>query len=227
MFIDSFWCRPTATVSNIYPKLISALSLLVVLSGTANAGPINLALASNGSVATQSSTLSSLGNDGQLQVASRAIDGDRNGDFFSGRITHTDIEFQPWWEVTFGGGAGTVNEINIWNRTDCCTERLSDFNVFLSRGGNVVWSALGNAYNPNPLTSFFVPGIIGDTVRIQLNGTNYLSLAEVEVFANAVPEPTSIALVLCGIGLVGGFHLRRVRVRSNRENPLSAGCGLG
>jgi hypothetical protein len=82
----------------------------------------------------------------------------------------------------------------IWNRTDCCASRLSDYWVFVS---DTPFSATDNpatlqlragtfsnhqTATPNP--SIIVPvGTQGRYVRVQLSGTNYLSLAEVQVIS--------------------------------------------
>jgi hypothetical protein len=51
-------------------------------------------------------------------VASRAIDGITDGDYFSSRsVTHNETETDPWWEIDLQGGF-LVEEIRIWNRTD-------------------------------------------------------------------------------------------------------------
>ena len=184
----------------VFRVLIFCTSWIVV---PVYAIPVNVALESNGSVAVQSSTIGSPGSDGQLQVASRAIDGDTNGDWYSGRITHTNSELQPWWEVTFGSGPVIVNEIDVWNRTDCCVDRLDHFDLLLLHSGQVVWSSLHNPYTrASPEASFLLePLTVGDTVRVQLAGGNYLSLAEVQVWSEttSVPEPSTLALSALGL----------------------------
>jgi hypothetical protein len=168
----------------------------------------NDALSSNGGVATQSSTLAGPGNDGLPQEASRAINGDTNGDWASGKITHTESELFPWWQVTLGHGANPVDSINVWNRTDCCASRLDLFNIYLLKNGSVVWSSLGN-HPGAPESILQVGGIVGDTVRIQLNKADYLSLAEVQVNVSPVPEPGTWALWLAGLGVTGAALRQR------------------
>jgi len=83
--------------------------------------------------------------------------------------------------------------IEIWNRTDACQDRLDDFYVFVSDvpfvSGDLaatlaqsgVWSQhLVSVPDPNLMLPV---GRSGRYVRIQLGDTNYLSLAEVKVFA--------------------------------------------
>ena len=142
----------------------------------------NLAL---GKAATQSSTLGS--------GAALAVDGKTNGIYLAGSVTVTSPTANAWWQVDLGSFA-TVNSIVIWNRTDCCGDRLSDYWVFVSntpfgstdtpstlqsRAGT--WSS-HQTTAPNPSTTIAAGGAQGRYVRVQLTGTNYLSLAEVQVF---------------------------------------------
>jgi hypothetical protein len=82
----------------------------------------------------------------------------------------------------------------LWNRTDCCGDRLADYWVFVSNtpfGSTDTPSTLQSRTGtwgshqttaPNPSTVITVGGAQGRYVRVQLTGTNYLSLAEVQVF---------------------------------------------
>ncbi|GAA3200445.1 hypothetical protein GCM10010486_82870 [Nonomuraea roseoviolacea subsp. carminata] len=84
----------------------------------------NLAL---GRTATQSST-------GYSLSAERAVDGTTNGDLGLGSVTHTSenpLETNPWWQVDLGSSQ-PISSIKLWNRTDCCANRLRDFYVFAS-----------------------------------------------------------------------------------------------
>jgi hypothetical protein len=147
--------------------------------------PSNVAF---GKVATQSSTLAGYNTDG----ASVAVDGNTDGAFFDGSVTATNSEQNPWWQVDLGTSV-TVSSVTIFNRTDCCATRLSDYWVFVS---NTPFSAsdtpatLANragtfashqTTTPNPSVSIPV-NAPGRYVRVQLNTPNILSLAEVQVF---------------------------------------------
>lgn len=119
--------------------------------------------------------------------AARAIDGNANGSFSANSVTHTLVESQPWWQVDLRR-ARRIGEVILHNRSDCCAERLSDFDVKVSED-LVTWYAVGYAGSPSfPLR---VPiNKIGRYVRVQLRGTNPLSLAEVEVYTT----PENLAL---------------------------------
>jgi hypothetical protein len=138
-----------------------------------------------GKTVTQSSTaLNALGN--------RAVDGNTDGNFTSNSVSHTNFDANGWWQVDLATSA-IVNAVVIWNRTDCCGERLSDYWVFvsntpfaatdtpaalLSRSGT--WSSHQTS-QPSPSTTIVTGGVQGRYIRVQLTGTNYLSLAEVQV----------------------------------------------
>ena len=142
-----------------------------------------------GQSATQSSTLPG----SPTAVAASAVDGNTDGNFYDGSVTATNLETNAWWQVDLGTSA-TVNSIVIWNRTDCCSNRLSDYWVFVSNtpfSPTDTPSTLQNRVGtfsshqtaaPNPSTTIAAGGAQGRYVRVQLTGTNYLSLAEVQVF---------------------------------------------
>jgi hypothetical protein len=153
-------------------------------SGGQSGGTVqNIAL---GKPTSQSSTAGS-------GVSSRAVDGNTSGRYSDGSVTHTDSENVPWWRVDLGG-ASSVGSVVIFNRTDsCCLERLSNFNVdYLDSSGKVIatrrFAGVAPAQTKIDLSAQGV-----HAVRVRLNGTNPLSLAEVQVFGGAaggaVDEP--------------------------------------
>jgi hypothetical protein len=122
------------------------------------------------------------------------VDGNANGGFFSGSVTHTTFENNPWWQVDLGSSA-TVSSINIWNRTDaCCVSRLADFWVFVSntpfspsdtaatlQGRAGTWS-YHQTSAPSPSITIPANSAQGRYVRVQLGTSGLpLSLAEVQV----------------------------------------------
>jgi hypothetical protein len=155
---------------------------------TANGTPTNLALGKN---TYQSSTV--LGG-----VSSRAVDGNTSGNWVDNSITHTEYTPQPYWEVDLGNIAN-ITQIKLWNRTDGSTERLSNLRIFVS---DVSFAT--NDYNNNQagMGIYNFPGTIGVPstidinrtgryVRVQLGGTDYLSLAEVQIFGTVNPNSLS------------------------------------
>lgn len=144
------------------------------------AGGQNLALKKS---VRQSST--GFGGDAQ-----RAVDGDTNGDFTRGSVSHTTQEKEPWWEVDLGR-MEDIAEIRLWNRTDQHAARLANFYVFVSEWpffSNSLEAArqipaIWNSFHPGAVaTSDTIKvGAKGRFVRVQLRDNNFLSLAEVEV----------------------------------------------
>ena len=90
----------------------------------------DVALASRGAEASQSSTTHS-------QPAGNAIDGVTRPSAAIGGFTHTSEESNPWWKVNLGAPRD-IKKIVLWNRTDCCSDRLSYATVsILDKEGTV------------------------------------------------------------------------------------------
>lgn len=146
--------------------------------------PDSLANLALGKTATQSSIKDGLD-------ASRAVDGDTNGDLTLGSVTYTNFDQNAWWEVDLGA-VENIGIMNIYNRTDCCKNRLSNFYVFVS-DVPFVSTTLGDVLNQTGVTPYFFTehpntsislavNQTGRYVRVQLNGQHFLSLAEVEIY---------------------------------------------
>lgn len=118
---------------------------------------------------------------------SNAVDGNTDGNWQSNSVTHTisEGENNPWWTVDLGE-VYDIYKIRIWNRTDCCAERLDNFKILVkSLPAGEPWRGFisGTQRNScsNPLT--FEGKAEGRYVMIQLvNPKGILSLAEVEVY---------------------------------------------
>ena len=157
-----------------------------VIGKTSPAGITNTSDLASFQPATQSSTLPGT-------TASAAVDGNIDGNFFHGSVAHTREERSPWWQVDLGATA-EIGSIAIWNRTDCCTSRLHDYWIFVSddpfRSEDTpetlcvrarTWKGYFAA-PPEPVTHIGTGGIQGRYVRVQLAGTGYLGLAEVQIW---------------------------------------------
>ncbi|MEK6247091.1 MAG: discoidin domain-containing protein [Planctomycetales bacterium] len=73
-------------------------------------------------------------------TADRAIDGNTAQLFSENSTTHTVTEDYPWWLVDLGAESD-IGRIKIWNRSDCCGNRLTDAVIeILSPEKNVIWS---------------------------------------------------------------------------------------
>ncbi|WP_206070876.1 alpha-L-fucosidase [Knoellia koreensis] len=139
----------------------------------------------------KSATQSSLAWGG---VPERAVDGNRDGNFNGNSVTHTaEPSNQAWWQVDLGAVAAT-DRVELWNRTDCCSDRLSNYWVMASqqpfpsgsletvRTSPAVTAVRVAATAGRPSAVKLPDGTKARYVRIQLeSATNPLSLAEVEV----------------------------------------------
>ena len=163
-----------------------ALRLEVFPNGFLKRVPVfNLAM---GKTATQSSTLSDYATTGPAG----AVDSDTDGNFFHGSVTHTKVDSNAWWQVDLGSST-TVNTIIVWNRTDCCRDRLKDYWVFVSDTGFGATDTPATLRDragtfsthetsaPSPFVTIRTGGVRGRYVRVQLAGKGYLSLSEVQV----------------------------------------------
>ncbi len=131
-------------------------------------------------------------------VPERAIDGITDGDYNEGSVTHTANELQPWWEIDLGESYDMTNVV-LWNRTDCCSDRLSNFHILVGDDPFVSGDLAAVQGQPGVTDIFYAgqpPAMsthavqrTGRYLRVQLSGTNFLSLAEVQVFASAWQGP--------------------------------------
>ena len=162
--------------------------LILKVNRDVNSGgnPSTQNLALNGT-ATQSTT----NHNGQ---ASRAIDGNTNGDWSSNSVTHTKNRINSWWEVELANNS-KIDQIVLYNRTSCCSNRLSNFSVsVLDEGGSIVWTKY---YSEIPSPSLTINlDASGKSVRVNLDGI--LSLAEVKVFGSSLTDQGVTNLALNG-----------------------------
>uniref|UniRef100_A0A1I8GUU8 F5/8 type C domain-containing protein n=1 Tax=Macrostomum lignano TaxID=282301 RepID=A0A1I8GUU8_9PLAT len=61
-------------------------------------------------------------------VCGRAIDGNRNQKYGAGSCAHTGIKPFEWWEGQLAAPS-LVSYVTIYNRQDCCAERLNKFSL--------------------------------------------------------------------------------------------------
>ena len=110
-----------------------------------------------------------------------AVDGNTDGNYYNGSVTHTKYEKGAWWIVDFGKSRN-IGAIELFNRTDVGMERLNNYTVSIhDQYGNELWN-YSNSYCPRPLQMIPVSNVVGKYVKVKLNGSNFLSLAEVKIF---------------------------------------------
>lgn len=127
-------------------------------------------------------------------TADRANDRNTSGYWSDKSIASTEINREAWWSADLGSLV-YIDQIQLWNRTEGSVgDRLTDFYILVSDhpfrstdlqttlGYTDVWSRFHSGAVGQHVT---VPvKTHGRHVRIQLQGTDYLSLAEVIVFGS-------------------------------------------
>lgn len=119
--------------------------------------------------------------------ASRAIDGNTDGNFWAGSVTHTAFQAEPFLEIDLGADM-VVTKVTVFNRTDCCKERLDNYELSLRNSGQQLVHSERKRVVPRPSDNINFSNKVARYVRIQLKEQmNYLSLAEVQVWGYANP----------------------------------------
>jgi len=125
---------------------------------------------------------------GAQGAADKAIDGIKNCSWnFAGgynSVTHTSTENMPYWQADLGSSQ-YIDNIMIYNREDCCKERLANYKVFVSNDPKI--ANLTSAYQCGTIHDG--PGQVkcnysGRYVTIQIQGSGILSLCEVEAYSS-------------------------------------------
>jgi len=123
-----------------------------------------------------------------------AVDGNTDGNFNDHSVSCTGYDANAWWQVDLGASA-SISAITIWNRTDSYQSRLNDYWVFVSNTPfgpadkpatlskrAATWSSHQTTI-PSPFVTINA-GVQGRYVRVQLTGTNYLHMAEVQIMGH-------------------------------------------
>ena len=109
--------------------------------------------------------------------SARAVDGNTDGNYGSGSVSHTPYGTPGFWQVDLLS-VQPVGEVVIFNRTDCCDGYLANFTVRVSADG-ANW------------TDFFQPGsakrethvtVDRQARYVRIENPDSLQLAEVQVF---------------------------------------------
>jgi hypothetical protein len=132
----------------------------------------------------------SLTNQAFGTTGAEAIDGEFDGVLANGSVAQTLDAPGSAWRVQLPYRTD-VHLLRIWNRTDCCAQRLSNFRVSVLDAGREVYGrnfyTNGGSVPIGAPESIALPiGLRGDAVQIQLlgpgtSGEQVLALAEVEV----------------------------------------------
>lgn len=179
-----------------------------------------------GKTATQSSTY-------ETAAASRAVDGNTNGTYSAGSVSHTaSTAAQDWWQVDLGT-LSRVDLIQLWNRTDSNTDRLQNFYVLVSpvdMTGRTLADLLADpkviqrkVAATNVVSNIGIPvNGLGRYVRVQFIGQNFLHLAEVQVWGGpGVYHTPTINAIGAQTGLINSNFNLAVSASDVDGNPLT------
>ncbi len=184
-FTGVFTVTPTmASGEGDFTLIASHTSRDGTVTGRAGTGLWRVNLA-RGKPATQSTTAHNA-------EASRAVDGNTSGSWGDNSVTHTaEPSTEAWWQVDLGQSEA-LSQLALYNRTDCCSDRLSNYWVLTSESP-ITALGLEEARNTPGVTALRQTAAAGspslvdlDTtaryVRIQLESqSNPLSIAEVKL----------------------------------------------
>ena len=152
-------------------------------------------------IASESTTLAAQG------VASRAIDGNNSGLWADASISHTaDNDPAPWWQVDLQG-LKPIGHIHMWFREECCWARNDNLHIVIFDSTNtttrvVLWETNNLNYSlglvPRDIGFDVTPVVNGGVVYVEHGpgqvSDNYICLAELEVFNQALVAPKNFAL---------------------------------
>jgi len=118
--------------------------------------------------------------------SSRAVDGNISGIWRYKSVTHTMKDVNPWWKVNLPQSYN-IEEIVVYLRTDCCMDRSAGFLVEVFNDGAMAFNyTQTGAMSSSTLITVIGDAdevIVGNEVRVSLPRQGYLSLAEVQVYA--------------------------------------------
>ncbi|XP_078615314.1 uncharacterized protein LOC144884146 [Branchiostoma floridae x Branchiostoma japonicum] len=118
-----------------------------------------------------------------------AVDGNTNSNHYALSCTHTAGEANPTWWVDLGQSY-VVDRVVIFNRQDCCPERLNPFNIHIGDSDQVSTNPqCGGDHRialNQPTISVSCQGMWGRYVSVRAPGSyRILSLCEVQIFPAA------------------------------------------
>ncbi|XP_078683129.1 uncharacterized protein LOC144917204 isoform X3 [Branchiostoma floridae x Branchiostoma belcheri] len=145
---------------------------------------VNVAL---GKAAFQTSTRNVEANEGYGAAARFAVDGKTDSNYQAGYCTHTTEEAEPSWWVDLGQSY-MIDRVAIFNRQECCAERLNPFNIHIGDSDQVSENPkCGGDHQialDQPSISVSCQGMRGRYVGVRLPGpSRILTLCQVQVFS--------------------------------------------
>ncbi|XP_072042502.1 uncharacterized protein [Amphiura filiformis] len=154
---------------------------------------IGSAIPLQGKPTSQSST-----HDPSRSTSDKAVDGDTNGDYFSDSCTHTSSTEtgNPWWVVDIEE-TYCVGRVVIYNRVDCCGDRLD---------GAIIRVGSNSVHTNNPECASRVSStedtrvieiecnLSGQYLSVELTQNVQLQLCEVEAYTGHTCRGSAIPL---------------------------------
>ena len=135
-----------------------------------------------------------------------------------GIISHTKNDVNAWWELDLGSVA-EIDSVVIWNRTDCCTERLSNFYLLVS-DQPFNSKGLDNTLAQAGVFSEFVSGAASETTELVVGRTGRY----VRVQLNSAGEP--VPLHLAEVQVHGAPLADALTVQPIQSTPLQRGSNV-
>jgi len=122
-------------------------------------------------------------------IASRAVDGNPNNMWSGGSCASTDGQESPWWQVDLQGNFA-ISQVKIWNRKDCCPDRLLPLKVEVSANGGT-WTQCGTLTGTGEAGKVYEVACVatGRYVKITATRNTYLTMCEVEVLGHQCGAP--------------------------------------
>ena len=120
-------------------------------------------------------------------VSGRGVDGDQNGIYNGNSCTHTHAGPTEWWQVDLGAPA-SIDHVDLYHRTDCCENRLTGGEVFVSDTTDYTAGGTSCGSIVTATVDFiFCGGASGQFVTVKHN-SQYITICEAEVYAGvAIP----------------------------------------
>ena len=116
--------------------------------------------------------------------ADRAIDGNTDGNWAVGSSTATSDRNNPWWELDLGGEF-PINQITVYNRIDCCSDRLNGFTLTLLDSNRAALFVKKNVPQPSPRADIAVKGVGGiDITGAALRALRHIPNHDEDIFAD-------------------------------------------
>jgi hypothetical protein len=164
-----------------------------------------------------------------------ANDGSRTGAYShtDGGICGTGIDPLPWWMVDLGSqrmiGGGT-----IWNRDDCCPERLNGFQIWAGNSSTAYntlenvncYTAVTTEHVVSPFTHAFTCPVLGQYLYVVIPSGECLSMREVEIYSSGEnpffdnPYLMTAAVVVVGKQFDSFAHSHLTPSPRNKNQPI-------